>query len=185
MLPYVPKIILEASEGRFVAAMQAVRPGWPEPYTIHHPWSEIVNCNEETPFYTSEDVRAAAAALPDIAALLPVEMMALDLCALGDFPAPPPVENEPLHSQVPTLLLSGEFDATTPPRYAEQAAATLDNAFVYTFPRATHATMFIGDCFFDVLLDFLDDPTTAPDISCLQERAKDFPWSATLPAVDS
>ncbi|KFL35983.1 alpha/beta fold hydrolase [Arenimonas donghaensis] len=38
--------------------------------------------------------------------------------------------NEPLRSDVPTLLLSGELDPVTPPRYADQVAASL--------PRSRH-----------------------------------------------
>jgi hypothetical protein len=36
--------------------------------------------------------------------------------------------NEPLATDLPVLLLSGEFDPVTPPRYADQVLATLTNA---------------------------------------------------------
>lgn len=36
--------------------------------------------------------------------------------------------HEPLRSDIPTLLLSGELDPVTPPRYADQVAATLPNS---------------------------------------------------------
>ena len=36
--------------------------------------------------------------------------------------------HQPLSTDIPTLLLSGEFDPVTPPRYAEQVLASLGNA---------------------------------------------------------
>jgi pimeloyl-ACP methyl ester carboxylesterase len=33
-----------------------------------------------------------------------------------------PAEQQPLHSELPTLVLSGEFDPITPPSYGDQAA---------------------------------------------------------------
>ncbi len=35
--------------------------------------------------------------------------------------------HQPVHSDRPVLLLSGEFDPVTPPRYGEQVARTLPN----------------------------------------------------------
>jgi len=36
--------------------------------------------------------------------------------------------NQPLKTDVPVLLLSGEFDPVTPPRYGDQVLASLSNA---------------------------------------------------------
>jgi pimeloyl-ACP methyl ester carboxylesterase len=181
-LRYVPKLIMEASEGRYVEAMEVLSgPQW---YYLpdNPPLVLIAACNEDRPFFTVDDMRAAVATIPEYAPLLYTDFFVPDFCALGNFRVTPPVENEPVLSDVPTLLLAGEFDYVSSPAYAEQAAATLDNAFVVTIPYAGHDLPSVGVCFYDILQSFLDDPTTAPNTTCLLERERLFNWGETLPS---
>jgi len=75
--------------------------------------------------------------------------------------------DQSLVSEIPTLLLSGEFDPTVPPHLAEVAAEGLANAYLYTFPGMSHGILGSGDCAHAIMLAFLDDPAQAPDSSCL------------------
>ena len=50
-----------------------------------------------------------------------------EFCQEWDSGQAGPIENEPVVSDVPTLLLAGEFDPITPPAWARQAAETLTN----------------------------------------------------------
>ena len=45
---------------------------------------------------------------------------------------------DPVKSDVPTLLLSGDFDPITPPAFATQVAGGLSRATLVTFPRGAH-----------------------------------------------
>ncbi|NJL54321.1 hypothetical protein HC928_03415, partial [bacterium] len=43
-------------------------------------------------------------------------------------------DRELVRSDVPTLVLSGEFDPVTPPVWGNLIASELPNSFAYTFP---------------------------------------------------
>lgn len=75
--------------------------------------------------------------------------------------------DQSLVSEVPTLLLSGEFDPTVPPHLADAAAEGLANAYLYTFPRTSHGILGSSECALTIMLSFLDDPTGEPEASCL------------------
>ena len=78
-----------------------------------------------------------------------------------------PVENQAVHSDIPTLVVSGEYDPITPPERGALAAETLSRSFVFEFPGVGHGATLAGDCPMSVSVAFLDDPTTEPDSSCI------------------
>jgi pimeloyl-ACP methyl ester carboxylesterase len=75
--------------------------------------------------------------------------------------------DQTLVSDIPTLLLSGEFDPTVPPHLAEVAAEGLANAYLYTLPAISHGILGSSECAHTILLSFLDDPSHEPEASCL------------------
>jgi len=82
-----------------------------------------------------------------------------------------PSVDDPVISDIPTLLFSGRFDPVTPPAFAESAAAGLSNATNLVDPMAAHGGVFFSSCSLDIVAAFLDDPMAAPDASCLMEQA--------------
>ncbi len=77
-----------------------------------------------------------------------------------------PVENQPVVSDVPALILVGEYDPVTPPSYAHQAAENLANAQVIEFPGLGHFVFAEGRCPQDIVDGFLDDPEAQIDNPC-------------------
>jgi pimeloyl-ACP methyl ester carboxylesterase len=76
---------------------------------------------------------------------------------------------EAVSSDVPTLLLSGEFDPVTPPKYAEQALLTLTHARHLVVSGVGHNAVFIG-CVPDLLKTFVANLTPDTlDVSCLAD----------------
>ncbi|HEU0015494.1 MAG TPA: alpha/beta hydrolase, partial [Longimicrobium sp.] len=62
-----------------------------------------------------------------------------EACATGWPTYPVPASfHQPFHSDVPTLLISGELDPVTPPRWGEAAAAMLPNHLHVVVPHAGH-----------------------------------------------
>ena len=57
-----------------------------------------------------------------------------NVCSFWGAGAAAPVQNEPVYSDIPTLILAGQYDHATPPEWADLAAETLTNVFVYKFP---------------------------------------------------
>jgi pimeloyl-ACP methyl ester carboxylesterase len=83
--------------------------------------------------------------------------------------APDPVENMPVVSDIPALVLSGEFDPITPPEWGRAVAADLSNSFFFEFPTVGHGVIRSDTCARDMALAFLNDPTTEPDSSCMTD----------------
>lgn len=75
--------------------------------------------------------------------------------------------DQPVISDVPTLLLSGAFDPVTPVSNAEAVAAGLSHSFSLVFPTGAHGQALENECSDGVILSFLNDPTTKPDDSCI------------------
>ena len=81
---------------------------------------------------------------------------------------------QPVHSDIPTLLLSGHFDPITPPEQADRVAATLSRAHRFTFAGGTHGQAFTVPCANRLIAQFLDAPMQRPDGACAQEASPAF-----------
>jgi pimeloyl-ACP methyl ester carboxylesterase len=138
-----------------------------------------VICSEDEPLFAGVD-RAAIAktyqgtdmmdALHEVCSLWPKGPVDADLHA-------------PLHSDIPTLLLSGEADPVTPPVDAERAASGLTRHRHLILKGEGHGQLPTG-CMPLIAADFLDNP--APDkldASCLDRHTPEpFFLSMTGPA---
>ncbi|MGD9099869.1 MAG: alpha/beta hydrolase, partial [Anaerolineae bacterium] len=85
-----------------------------------------------------------------------------------------PRDDEPLVSDIPTLILTGEYDPTTPPIFGQRVAETLGQGHFFEFPGQGHAPSFdpSQSCPLDMALAFLDDPTIPPDDACIAEMSQ-------------
>ncbi len=81
--------------------------------------------------------------------------------------------DEPVTSDIPTLLLAGEFDPVTPVSWAERAARGLSRSQLVVAPNASHG-VFGTDCGMAVVVAFLDNPSVAPDAGCFAEEELRF-----------
>jgi len=72
-----------------------------------------------------------------------------------------------VHSDVPTLLLAGEFDPVTPPQWAYAGALGLSNSFVFTFPGIGHGVLDSDGCGVEVVRAFMGNPQQAQAPECL------------------
>ena len=72
-------------------------------------------------------------------------------------------------SDVPTLILAGEYDPLTPPAYAEIAGRTLRNSSWFEFPGIGHAVVPTSPCAHAMMIGFLAAPALTPDASCIAD----------------
>jgi pimeloyl-ACP methyl ester carboxylesterase len=79
--------------------------------------------------------------------------------------------DQPVVSDIPTLVLSGEYDPITPPAYADQVAVNLSHSYRVNFPTGGHGAVTSGDCQNQVFIDFLNNPSNAPDTTCISANA--------------
>jgi pimeloyl-ACP methyl ester carboxylesterase len=72
-------------------------------------------------------------------------------------------------SKVPTLILAGTFDSNTAPAWVEQVTPGLSNAVVLHFPGVGHGVLPTSHCAQTIMTEFLDDPHSAVDSSCIAQ----------------
>jgi pimeloyl-ACP methyl ester carboxylesterase len=74
---------------------------------------------------------------------------------------------DPVKSDVPVLIVSGELDPVTPPWLAKMVAQTLSRSRLVIVPNATHNSY---DCIENLVADFIDKGTAEGlDISCVEK----------------
>lgn len=131
-----------------------------------------VECNEEMPFESFDTVVANAQGLeiPELAFGIPEQMAQLfATCEQWPGGRAPDIENEPVVSDIPTLVLAGEYDFQTPLSWNKQAFVNLSNAYFIAFPATGHGVIVPTDCAKDVAQQFLDQPFLTPDAGCSDE----------------
>lgn len=132
-----------------------------------------IECGEKVTFTTKAKLEVALKEYPQLANSYKGDTdngeVIFDICA--QWGAKPAVasENEPVKSDIPTLVMAGELDPITPPVWAETAAKTLSHNYYFEYPGVGHAVTFSGDCPQNMMLAFLDDPKTKPNASCIQQ----------------
>jgi pimeloyl-ACP methyl ester carboxylesterase len=125
-----------------------------------------VECHEEVPFNDLELAIAWAEELPKpLRALLDGVVEQFAECVLWGVVAATALENEPVVSDIPTLLLSGAYDPITPPSWGEEAAAHLRRSTHVVFRDMGHGTLDVRPCPTQIALAFLANPA-ALDTSC-------------------
>jgi pimeloyl-ACP methyl ester carboxylesterase len=93
----------------------------------------------------------------------------LDACDIWQVDQLPSSVDDAVSSEVPTLLLSGYYDPVTPPEFADIAAKSLANAYIFVEPTGSHGVAFDNSCTSDILRQFLENPAQSPDMSCRSE----------------
>jgi pimeloyl-ACP methyl ester carboxylesterase len=141
---------------------------------------ESILCDDQVPLMTPDVVAHASAGVrPDLVHALQagstdVVVMA---CAgwTGIHPTP---ARQPVTSDIPTLILHGQYDPAIPPAYGSQIAATLSHSTIVDFRGYGHGEIFAfatADgpplCAMRVVADFILHPERTPDVSCAAEIA--------------
>jgi hypothetical protein len=78
-------------------------------------------------------------------------------------------ESLAIQSDIPTLVLAGEFDPITPPSYGRLAVSTLSAGTFVEIPGVGHAVSPSSECTRDLLSFFLANPSQTLDTRCVRE----------------
>jgi pimeloyl-ACP methyl ester carboxylesterase len=131
-----------------------------------------VQCHEEIVF-SRRDFHIASAP-PEIAQFFSnstLGQLSCRVCEHWGAGHAPAIENQPVVSPIPTLVMAGEFDPITPPSWAQRAADTLSQGYVFTYPGVGHGASFVAGCPRDMFMAFLEEPFTVPDDACIADMA--------------
>jgi len=173
-IPHIPSLLhhLAQDDTRVLEALAS----WPELLADRRASEAVylqMSCTEDwalaDPGLVTEDHRehpwADAAAMPLMDRICPDWLSGQ---AVGPWSASAPT---PVDVAVPTLLMSGAFDPTTPHTWAEAALRTLPQARHVVLADAGHATTFGHDCGEWTLVSFLRRPE-APLPRCLETTSQ-------------
>ena len=133
-------------------------------------------CSEQIPF-SDIDAAIALPAQMAIPALSSSDaLLATEIANCTNYPmgAVDPSYSEPVSSDVPVLILHGEFDVRTALDNALTLADQLDNATLVVVPQAGHETMAGNNCASRVGREFLREPQQTLDTSCIEAREEQF-----------
>ena len=180
LLPEMPALIHEFDQGNYerrallVKMLMPVGLGlddrfsWPLLYSVF--------CSE-SPAFTEDDIVFAGLypVFEEAVANLPLGPRALlSVCGVWGVQRLDGDINQLAQSAVPTLAVSGEFDGNTPPSSGAAVAGALQNSYQFTIPGAGHSPIWSGPCPFSLMLQFLEDPSRAPDGACVSDLRLTF-----------
>ena len=165
IIPLLPKTISDASDGDFdtLAFMEGIFLANLEYMSTGMQLS--VQCGEEIRFTSHEEISDAAEAYPELRDSF-VEPI-FEICQAWGAREADPIENERVSSDIPTLVLSGEYDPVTPPAWGQIVAQDLRNSFYIEFPGVGHGASISGECPLSITLAFLGNPKSEPDRTCI------------------
>jgi pimeloyl-ACP methyl ester carboxylesterase len=174
LIPLLPQIIYDVSNGDTSLMATILGAFFAQNEELFTPGMHFsVQCSDEVALTVPEEVVAANAAYPELLALTAGDAFSGDgvfgVCQRWGTAVADPKENQPVSSDIPTLVLAGEYDPITPPEWGQQAADTLSRHYFYVFPGVGHGVATAHDCPQSITMAFLADPSLEPDASCVGE----------------
>ena len=133
-----------------------------------------VDCEEEAPFTDAAHIRADVAAHPVFANF---GVVADDWYVCANWVGPDARLNSkaPVVSEVPTLVLQGEFDAITSPGSGRLAASRLHRGYYIEFAQVGHKVVDQSVCGQKIAAIFFKNLDQTPLDACLREKPQ-RPW---------
>ncbi|MFJ7158881.1 alpha/beta fold hydrolase [Streptomyces sp. NPDC101118] len=170
----VPRSIDELAHGNGQRIAEQLAGGKYSPAAIgrvSHGLVYGVFCSQWTPYESRADIiRGGRRAFPTFPeSMLPnAPQLAWlhDDCRAWDVPPAPPSVRDVTRSDIPTLALSGGFDAQTAPSNGAYVARTLPRSTVVTVPYVAHVVFADSKCAQTITTSFFERPD-APDTGCL------------------
>jgi pimeloyl-ACP methyl ester carboxylesterase len=161
----VPTLIDHAERNEFqsIFALAMVGAGTDENMSVGMQLSVL--CSEDAAHVTPADVQQAATGTIFGLHLLSGQLKACEMWPRGVVEAS---YYEPVVSDVPALVLSGDLDPVTPPTWGESVAKSLKNGRHITVPGTGHGVVGTA-CGQKLIQDFLDSASSASlDVSCVR-----------------
>lgn len=181
----VPKMIADAAAGTYddvVAATVEYMTPAPVIGVGGHGLAFGVFCAESADLTTEAATLAHAKSVlpqfPDqVLKVQPKQGRLFTECPAWDVPPAEPSMMDPVVSDVPVLIMEGDFDAATAPQWVDLVTPGLSRSQVVHFPFTGHSTLNKSACAQDVMNAFLKDPTQQVDSSCTASMQLTFTTS--------
>jgi pimeloyl-ACP methyl ester carboxylesterase len=143
------------------------------------PLHYAILCTDEIPYvdpeFVMDEVEDAGVSEAVIAAERGSMDMYFSLCEAWDLTPSGEISNEPVVSDIPTLIITGRFDPITPNFDGERLLDNLSNAVHVEIPTASHDPLDTsGECGMGIAVAFLESPRKELDTSCVDDLTLDM-----------
>jgi pimeloyl-ACP methyl ester carboxylesterase len=167
----IPLIVHHAASGDFAPFLQqAIGPSIPD-FVADGAYLSVT-CAEDVPFINQEEAAGLNAGNPFGNYRVFQQTRACGSWPRGEIPTD---FHEPVSSDAPVLIFSGDMDPVTPPKYGEEVARHLPNSRHVVIPEAGHGVDGLTDpgCIDRIAIEFLDKGDAKNlDVSCVERMAR-------------
>ena len=127
-------------------------------------------CAEENPFNSLETIKEETNKYPQVKGLSPA-VFEDEICRIWGVKRVAEIENKPIKTEVPVLLINGEYDNETPVKWAQSMQSNLTNSYHLIFKgwKHTPTTNWGNQCAMQAANDFFNDPSVKPNPECFDE----------------
>jgi pimeloyl-ACP methyl ester carboxylesterase len=150
----IPLIVHQAATGDFAAFLHdAISPS-PTDFIADGMYLSVT-CAEDVPFINQEEAAKLNAGNPFGNYRVFQQTRACSVWPQGKIPAD---YHDPVSSNIPVLIFSGNMDPVTPPNYGEEVAKSLPNSRHVVIPQAGHGMDGLTDpgCPDRIIIEFID-----------------------------
>jgi pimeloyl-ACP methyl ester carboxylesterase len=181
VLQYIPKWIYEFYEGD--ANSDFMLKGFMYYFVFTHEVSSegkglSLQCDEEISFSSAQSIESANAVVSPRLQETVNQGRYLAMCPAWDVEPAAEIEIQPVVSDIPTLLLTGDNDPGSPPAWSIAIAENLSNSHYFEFPWASHGLSYgvspASLCARSITSAFIANPTTTPDSACIDKLTVTF-----------
>jgi pimeloyl-ACP methyl ester carboxylesterase len=188
LIPVIPQAIYDVSNGDYALMIQltSLKLMFLDAVSIGMQYSTI--CSDDLIGRSPQEVLKAMAEFPRqlVGSIKPEVWMkysAFVTCENWLTEIVDPNIKKPLISDIPTLVLSGEYDPVTPPGFGRLVASYLTNSQFYMLPGTGHIGESTQACALRLTAAFLDDPMADLDSSCITDMPN-LVFSVPTPTTD-
>jgi pimeloyl-ACP methyl ester carboxylesterase len=166
----IPLIVHHAAGGDFAPFLQqAIAPSIPD--IVADGMYLSVTCAEDVPFINQEEAAKLNANNPFGDYRVFQQTRACEMWPRGEIP---PGFHDPVSSNAPVLIFSGNMDPVTPPKYGEDVGKHLPDSRHVIIPEAGHGVDGLTDpgCIDRIAIEFLDKGDAKNiDVSCVERMS--------------
>jgi pimeloyl-ACP methyl ester carboxylesterase len=138
-------------------------------------------CREEMPFQNPGKIAKQSTKYADLKSYVVQNLPSI--CSVWNIPKANAIENEPVKSDIPTLIIAGEYDAYTPPDWGRQTAKNLKNSYFIELPWLAHGAGFSApQCVREMISEFFDTQKFSENAACLESIRNKYKFMGKINA---
>ncbi len=168
---FLPFIIEELYRGNVSVIEPVAQEGFKNIFSRAQGMYYSAECREEYPFNDPAAQTEIARSYPALANFMP-SISEPAICEMWGAGVADASESQAVTSDIPALVLAGEYDPVTSPAFTQAAAANLANSYFYQLPYFGHAVQDQSNCANQLAASFIQSPAQDPDATCLQTLSR-------------